>query len=72
MARAESYEASPTTSTDRTDGTETQAPAAEAFTDTPGAATSKGGPGNWGVAARWVVLALLAIAFLVCLNVVFR
>ena len=72
MARAHSYEASPTTPSDRADGTESQAPATEALTDTPGAATTKGGPGNWGVAARWVVLALLAIAFLVCLNVVFR
>ena len=71
MARAHSYE-STSNSTDPTDGTETQAPAADAFTDSPGAVDSKGGPGNWGVAARWFVLALLAIAFVVCLNVVFR
>ena len=70
MAQAHSYE-STSTPTDRTDGTETQAPATGAFTDTPGAATSKSGPGNWGVAARWFVFALLAIAFLVCLKVVF-
>ena len=72
MAQAQSYESTATTPTDRTDGSETQAPATEAFTDRPGAASSKGGPGNWGVAARWFVLALLAIAFIVCLNVVFR
>ena len=70
MAQAHSYE-STSTPTDRTDGTETQAPATAAFTDTPGAATTKGGPGNWGVAARWFVFALLAIAFVVCLKVVF-
>lgn len=69
MAQAQSYESTPSTPTDRTDGTETQLPAAEAFTSTPGAATSKGGPGNWGMAARWFVLALLAIAFIICLNV---
>jgi hypothetical protein len=71
MAQAHSYE-STSNPTDRIDGTETQAPAADAFTDSAGRADSKSGPGNWGVAARWFILALLAIAFLICLNVVFR
>ena len=71
MARAHSYEAT-SNPTDRTDGTETQALAADALTDSPGAVETKGGPGNWGVAARWFILALLAIAFLIVLNVVFR
>ena len=71
MAQAQSYESSSMTPTDRTDGAEAQASATDAFTHAPGAVTAKGGPGNWGVAARWFVLALLAIAFLVCLTVVF-
>lgn len=33
--------------------------------------TSRGGPGNWGVAARWFMFAILAIAFVVTLYVVF-
>ena len=52
-------------------GSEMQTPATDAFTHTPGAATTKGGPGNWGTAARWFVFALLAIAFVICLNVFF-
>lgn len=34
-------------------------------------AISRGGPGNWGVAARWFMFAILAIAFVVTLYVVF-
>jgi hypothetical protein len=71
MAQVQSYEQSSSTPTDRIDGSETQAPAANAYTETGGTADSKSGPGNWGVAARWFVFALLAIAFLVCLYVVF-
>ena len=69
MPKAHSYESTASTPTDRTDGSETQAPATAALTDTPGAASARGGPGNWGVAARWFVFALLAIAFVVCLTV---
>ena len=70
MAQARSSESS-TTSTDRTDGTETQAPAGGAFVDTPGQALPKDGAGNWGVAARWMMFAMIAIAFFVCLYVLF-
>ena len=68
MAQAHSYETTASTPTDRTDGSETQAPAADAFTGKT-MTTAKGGPGNWGVAARWFIFALLAIAFVVCLTV---
>ena len=70
MAQARSYESS-STPTDRTDGTETQAPAGGAFADTPGQALPKDGAGNWGVAARWFMFAMIAIAFFVCLYVLF-
>lgn len=68
MAQAQSYESSPTTPTDRNDAA-AQAPATDAFTDTNAAMSTKSGPGNWGVAARWVMFALLAIAFVVTLTV---
>ena len=68
MAQAHSYDTPVSTPSDQTDGTESQAPAGDAFTSTPGA-LSKAGPGNWGVAARWIMFALLAIAFVVCLTV---
>ena len=70
MAQAKSYE-SASTPTDGTDGTETQAPARGAFTDTPGQTLPKDGAGNWGVAARWFMFAMIAIAFFVCLYVLF-
>jgi hypothetical protein len=70
MAQARSDESS-TTPTDRTDGTETQAPATDALTAAPGRTLPKDGTGNWGVAARWFMFALLAIAFVVCLYVLF-
>ena len=54
------------------DGTETQAPATDAFTGGSGAgATSKSGPGNWGVGARWFIFALLAIALFAGLSILF-
>jgi hypothetical protein len=65
MAQVDSYEQSSSTPTDRIDGSETQAPAASAYTDT--LPDSKSGPGNWGVAARWFLLALLAVGFFVAL-----
>jgi hypothetical protein len=70
MPQSDSYDSAPT---DGADGTESQAPSTDAFTgdSTPGA-TSKGGPGNWGVGARWFIFALLAIAFIVCLTLMFR
>ena len=69
MPQPRSHEASQTTPTDRTDGTETQAPATNAYTTTPGQALPKDGAGGWGVAARWFVMALLAVGFFVCLYV---
>ena len=69
MPQAQSHETSPTTPADR--NAAAQAPATDAFTDTSAAMSTKGGPGNWGVAARWFVFALLAVAFLVTLTVVF-
>ena len=44
---------------DPADTTEADSPAAGSL--------SKSGPGNWGVAARWFMFALLAIAFVVAL-----
>ena len=70
MAQAQSYETSPTTPTDSNDAA-AQAPASDAFTDTHPAMSTKSGPGNWGVAARWVMFALLALAFVATLVVVF-
>jgi hypothetical protein len=67
MATVQSYEQSGNAPTDRIDGRETQAPAANAYTESGGLADSKGGPGNWGVAAKWFLLALLAVGFFVCL-----
>lgn len=50
--------------TDEFDGTESQAPAANAFTDTPpGQALPKDGAAHWGVAARWFLFAIIAIGF---------
>ena len=65
MAQVHSYEQSAAAPTDRIDGSEAQAPAANAYTDS--LPDSKSGPGNWGVAARWFLLALLAVGFFVCL-----
>jgi hypothetical protein len=67
MATVHTHEESSSTPTDRIDGSEDQAPAANAYTESGGLPESKGGPGNWGVAARWFVFALLAVAFFVCL-----
>src|SRR5690349_222744 len=72
MATVHTYEESSSTPTDRVDGSENQAPAAGAYTDSSGLAESKSGPGNWGVAARWFMLALLAVAFFVCLYLLRR
>lgn len=71
MAQAQSYETSPTTPSDRADESSAQAPSTDAFTDTNAAMSTKGGPGNWGVAARWLMFALLAVAFLVTLSIAF-
>ena len=71
MAQVHSYESTASTPTDRTDGTEAQAPATGAFTEVPGQALPKDGAGNWGVAARWFMFAMIAIAFIVCLYVIF-
>ena len=65
MAQVHSREQSSGTPTDRIDGSEAQAPASNAYTDT--LPDSKSGPGNWGVAARWFLLALLAVGFFVAL-----
>ena len=71
MPQSQSYETSRTTPTDRTD-VEAQAPAANAYTNTPpGQALPRDGMSGWGVGARWFLLALLAIAFIVCLYVFF-
>ena len=72
MATVQSYEQSSSTPTDRIDGSETQAPAADAYTESGALPESKGGPGNWGVAARWFLLALLAVGFVTCLYVFSR
>ena len=71
MPQPRSHEASANTPTDRTDGSETQAPATNAYTDTPGQALPKDGAGGWGVAARWFVFALLAVAFVASLMLFF-
>jgi len=69
MAQSHSYDTAPAS---EADGTETQAPATDAFTggSAPGA-TSKSGPGNWGVGARWFIFALLAIALFAALTILF-
>ena len=69
MAQSRSYEASAPTA--QTDGTETQAPSTDAFATTPGQALPKDGAGNWGVAARWFMFALIAIAFVASLYILF-
>ncbi len=70
MAQSHSYDPAPT---DAADGTETRAPATDAFTGESGTgATSKSGPGNWGVGARWFIFALLAIALFAALTIAFR
>lgn len=71
MPQPRSHEASATAPTDRTDGAETQAPATSAYTNTPGQALPKDGTGGWGVAARWFVFALLAVAFFASLVLLF-
>ena len=69
MAQSHSQDVAPTANAD---GTESQAPATDAFTGPSGSgATSKGGPGNWGVGARWFLFALLAIALLAALSILF-
>jgi hypothetical protein len=60
MAQVHSYEKSSNAPTDPVDAGEAQRPA-DTLPD------SKSGPGNWGVAARWFLLALLAVGFFVCL-----
>ena len=70
MAQARRHDTS-TAPTDSSEGTETQAPSTEAYTPTPGQALPKDGNGNWGVAARWFVFAMLAVAFVVSLYVFF-
>ena len=72
MATVQSYEESSSTPTDRIDGSENQAPSGNAYTESGGLPESKSGPGNWGVAARWFLLALLAVAFAVCLYIFSR
>ena len=69
MAQSHSYDTAPTS---EAEGTELQAPATDAFTggSAPGA-TSKSGPGNWGVGARWFIFALLAIALFAALTILF-
>ena len=70
MAQSRSYD-TPTAPTADADGTETQAPSTAAYTDTPGQALPKDGAGNWGVAARWFMFAVIAIAFVACLYIFF-
>ena len=72
MATVQSYEQSGSTPTDRVEGSEVQAPSGKALTESGGLAQSKSGPGNWGVAARWFLFALLAVGFVVCLYVFSR
>jgi hypothetical protein len=72
MATVHTYEESGSTPTDRIDGSENAAPAANAYTESGGLPESKSGPGNWGVAARWFLLALLAVAFFLCLYLLRR
>jgi hypothetical protein len=69
MAQTRSHES--TTPVDRIDDVQTQAPSSDAFTAAPGRGLPKDGTGNWGVAARWFMFALLAIAFVVALYVLF-
>ena len=69
MAQVQSYDTP--TATNESDGTETQAPSADAFTSTPGQALPKDGAGHWGVAARWFMFAILAIGFVACLYIFF-
>lgn len=70
MAQARSHDTS-TAPTDPPDGTETPAPTTDAYTTTPGQSLPKDGNGHWGVAARWFVFAMLAVAFIVSLYVFF-
>ena len=65
MATTHSYEDPVDAAPDR------EAPSTAAFTKTPGGALPKDGTGGWGFAARWFVLALIAIAFVVALYAVF-
>ena len=70
MPDTQTYDSPRTTPSDRTDGTESQTPAANAYTETPpGQALPRDGMNGWGTGARWFLLALLAIAFVVCLYV---
>ena len=70
MAESRSYDTE-TAPTADADGTETQSPSTAAYTDTSGQALPKDGTGNWGVAARWFMFALLAIAFVASLYILF-
>lgn len=71
MPQTQSYKTN-SASGDRTDAIDAQASASEAFTPTtPGQALPKDGPAGWGVAARWFLLAILAVGFIVCLYVAF-
>ena len=72
MPDTQNYQSARTTPTDRADGAEAQAPAANAYTDTPpGESLPRDGMNGWGTGARWFLLALLAIGFIVCLYVFF-
>ena len=70
MAQSRSHDTE-TAPTARADGTETQAPSTDAYTTTSGQALPKDGAGNWGVAARWFMFAVIAIAFVACLYIFF-
>jgi hypothetical protein len=70
MAQSRSYD-TPTAPTAQADGAETQAPAADAYTDTSSQVLPKDGAGNWGVAARWFMFAVIAIGFVACLYIFF-
>ena len=65
MATAHSYEDPADTSPEQ------PSPSTAAFTETPGGALPKDGNAGWGVAARWFMLALIAVAFMVALYVIF-
>jgi hypothetical protein len=65
MASARSFEDPPDTSPER------EPPATAAYTDVPGRALPKDGTSGWGVAARWFILALIAVAFFVALYALF-
>lgn len=70
MAQSRSYDTQ-TAPTAHADGGETQAPSTDAFTNTPGQALPEDGTGNWGVAARWFMFAIIGIAFVASLYILF-